>query len=298
MARRQYSLINRAQARAAGLTGEVIRYRVETGRFIPVLPGVFLLAGCEMNERAWMMAAYLWAKDGSAISYYSAARIWGLDGFAASKIDISLPDRRKAPSSRLRVHHCDQTLAREIRFMDSIAVTSVPRTLLDVAAFGHPRLEKGLDQCLRDRLAHVEEIWLLLDHPSSFGRRGTRRLRDLLVERSPETAPTQSEMEDLFMRTIRWGRFDEPTSQFAVALSFGTIHIDFAYPEHKLAIECDSYAWHMDRESFERDRIRDAELQGLGWTVLRLTWAQLRWDPQYVIGLLKRYLQPAVLMSR
>jgi very-short-patch-repair endonuclease len=46
----------------------------------------------------------------------------------------------------------------------------------------------------------------------------------------------------------------------------------------------------MDRESFERDRRRDAELQALGWAVLRLTWAQLRWDPRYVIGLLRHHL--------
>jgi very-short-patch-repair endonuclease len=99
------------------------------------------------------------------------------------------------------------------------------------------------------------------------------------------------------MRVVRWGRFEEPAKQFEVRLSFGPIHIDFAYPERRLAIECDSYAFHMDRESFERDRRRDAELQARGWTVLRLTWAKLRWDPRFVIELLREHLvgQPALL---
>jgi very-short-patch-repair endonuclease len=170
--------------------------------------------------------------------------------------------------------------------------------LLDLAAVGNPRLEKGLDQVLRERLASPDRLWLLIDDPNLFGRRGTKRLRDLMVERSPETAPTHSEMEDLFMRIVRWGRFDEPVPQCEVPLSFGSIHVDFAYPERRLAIECDSYAFHMDRESFERDRRRDAELQALGWTVLRITWAQLRWNPKYVIGLLRQHLaRPSVLVS-
>jgi very-short-patch-repair endonuclease len=56
-------------------------------------------------------------------------------------------------------------------------------------------------------------------------------------------------------------------------------------------IECDSYAFHMERAAFERDRRRDGELGLLGWRVLRITWAQLRYEPRYVIELLRRHLE-------
>jgi very-short-patch-repair endonuclease len=57
-----------------------------------------------------------------------------------------------------------------------------------------------------------------------------------------------------------------------------------------LAIEVDSYTWHMDRKAFERDRRRDNELRALGWTVFRFTWAMLRFEPERVIDLIRGHL--------
>ena len=50
--------------------------------------------------------------------------------------------------------------------------------------------------------------------------------------------------------------------------------VDFAYPDHRLAIELDSEAYHMDRLSFRGDRRKQNRALVLGWTVLRYTW----WD--------------------
>ena len=71
------------------------------------------------------------------------------------------------------------------------------------------------------------------------------------------------------------------------------VHIDLAYPDACIAIEVDSYSWHMDNTSFERDRERDAELGVLGWKVLRFTWAQIRYRSQWVIDMIHQHLQLA-----
>jgi very-short-patch-repair endonuclease len=104
-------------------------------------------------------------------------------------------------------------------------------------------------------------------------------------------------MEDLLMRMVRRSDLPEPIPQYPVELSNVTVHIDFAYPELRLGIECDGYAWHMDREAFERDRQRDAELQLLGWKIIRVTWAQLRYRPQQVLALLRRHLTGEVALN-
>jgi hypothetical protein len=47
----------------------------------------------------------------------------------------------------------------------------------------------------------------------------------------------------------------------------GRFFVDFANPVAKVAIECDGAAYHQD---IEKDAMRDAQLQALGWTVYRL----------------------------
>ena len=42
--------------------------------------------------------------------------------------------------------------------------------------------------------------------------------------------------------------------------------VDFAIPEHKIAIECDGAYWHKDKK---RDKIRQDRIEELGWTMLR-----------------------------
>lgn len=48
----------------------------------------------------------------------------------------------------------------------------------------------------------------------------------------------------------------------------GRFFVDFGNPAHKIAIECDGRAWHVDKE---KDRARDARLHALGWSVYRIS---------------------------
>ena len=67
--------------------------------------------------------------------------------------------------------------------------------------------------------------------------------------------------------------------------------MDFAYPAVLVDIECDSYSWHGNRQAFERDRLRDLELQKLGWIVLRFTWPQIRYEPDKVVDHIRHHLK-------
>jgi very-short-patch-repair endonuclease len=62
-------------------------------------------------------------------------------------------------------------------------------------------------------------------------------------------------------------------------------------------VELDGYAFHGDRSAFERDRLRDAELQLAGYRVLRVTYRRLRAEPAEVVeavrSLLSRRPPPA-----
>lgn len=62
--------------------------------------------------------------------------------------------------------------------------------------------------------------------------------------------------------------------------------IDVAFPDLRIAIEVDGFAYHSDRERFQRDRSRQNLLVGLGWTVLRFTWSDLHDRADHVLAVI------------
>jgi very-short-patch-repair endonuclease len=241
------------------------------------------------------MGAILYAGPSSAAAGEAAAWVWELDGFRASIVEVSTLGRKKPPqrmpSGRpLVLHRVDQHLVAEIVSVSDLPVTSPRRTILDLAGRKHRRTGRSLDEALRRGLTTLGEIWLLYEEEWIRGRRGVAILRDLLVERTPGEAPTQSDLEDLLRDVVRDFQLPHPVPQFEVHLGSVAIHVDFAYPDRYLAIECDGFAHHADRVAFDQDRERDIELQARGWRVLRFTWAKLRYEPDYVARQIRLHL--------
>jgi very-short-patch-repair endonuclease len=58
----------------------------------------------------------------------------------------------------------------------------------------------------------------------------------------------------------------------------------------RLVVEVDGFAYHGGRAAFERDRLRDAELQAAGYRVARVTWRQLVERPEALIARLAQAL--------
>ena len=59
--------------------------------------------------------------------------------------------------------------------------------------------------------------------------------------------------------------------------------VDIAFVTERLAIEIDGWAWHHSPDRFQRDRAKQIQLVGAGWTVLRFTWFDLTNRPDDVI---------------
>jgi very-short-patch-repair endonuclease len=236
------------------------------------------------------MAACMWAGEGSAASHGAAAFMWGIDGYRRGPIEISTIGGKRRRDPEILVHHVDDHLLPDIVEVRGIPATSARRTLLDVAGRRDPRTERALDHALLHDLTSVGQLWLMYEEAWTRGRRGVEILRQLLVQRTSDTAPTHSQLEIMFLRIVRDRHLLQPRTQYPVELDVGPVHLDFAYPEPLIAIEVDGYAWHMDRRSFERDRERDNLLQQQGWIVLRFTWAMLRWQPDRVAEVIREAL--------
>lgn len=237
----------------------------------------------------------MWAGVESAASHRAAARLYGLNGLNEAPIEISIIHWKKAEATfrdgtPLLVHRVDAHLVPEIVTIDGIPVTSVRRTIVDLAGIRYSRTERMLDFVLSRELTDLGQLWLLLEREWMRGRRGVRILRNLLVPRTTGQAPTDSDLELMMRSIIDRFALPEPAHQHPIVLPRYTAHVDFAYPESNLAIEVDSYAWHMNRKAFEEDRERDNELRAQGWNVLRFTWAMLKYEPERVAELIRQAL--------
>ncbi|MCB1811761.1 MAG: DUF559 domain-containing protein [Candidatus Competibacteraceae bacterium] len=51
---------------------------------------------------------------------------------------------------------------------------------------------------------------------------------------------------------------------------FGYYHIDIAFPDVRLAVECDGDYWHGTPEQRIKDSKKDAYLRRFGWQIIRL----------------------------
>jgi very-short-patch-repair endonuclease len=51
------------------------------------------------------------------------------------------------------------------------------------------------------------------------------------------------------------------------------------YPRERVIVEIDGYEFHADRDSFERDRERDAVLLAAGFGTVRITAERLKRQP-------------------
>ena len=290
LAASQFGLVSRPQALACGLSKEQVAYRLRTGRWQTFLPNVYRITGSATMWEQDACGAWLWAGDGAALSHGAAARLWDFNGFASAPVEISTVLPRRHCHLPFKVHRVSKPLISEIETMSQLGVTSVRRTILDLTGIKHPRSERVLDQALARDLTSIGQMWLLYEEEWTRGRRGIAILRSRLQARTQGNSPDDSELEFLLDDIIRDFGLLEPTRQFPISLPGGEIRVDYCYPAARLVIEADSYAYHGDRPSFDADRERDAELHVLGWRVLRLTWAQLRWRREWVADIIRRHL--------
>ncbi|HXF94288.1 MAG TPA: DEAD/DEAH box helicase [Nitrospiraceae bacterium] len=149
--------------------------------------------------------------------------------------------------------------------------------------FDHALLNKELVRSVLFQLSVVQPI----AEPHS-GRSGDARassadwLHRLTAER--QTQPTSNTaIEQALLQAIRdGGRLPEPVPQFEVLNRDGkrlTVP-DFAYPDRRIAIYCDGFAYHGNREALESDARKRNSLQAIGWTVLTFWGRQILRDPR------------------
>jgi very-short-patch-repair endonuclease len=191
-------------------------------------------------------------------------------------VDITVPGRKPRHRPGIRVHHAPSLDRGDVRRRHGLPLTAPDRTLLDLAAtVGAQTLERAAANAEAARLTSRRSS--LAHLARNRGRPGSAALRRVF-ERTGGPSLTRSEAERRLLALIRAADLPPPQINSRIA----GLEVDFRWPEHRLVVEVDGYAFHSHRRAFERDRARDAALAAEGYTVIRITWRQLTDAPSAV----------------
>jgi hypothetical protein len=271
-----------------GLGRGAIHHRVVVGRLHRLHVGVFAVGHTAVSLRGRWLAAVLACGPNAVLSHRSAAELWELRRSSRASIDVTAPGRRRQGPPQIAVHRARGLDRNDRTTRHRIPVTSVARTLLDLAEVVRPReLARALEEAERLRLFDLRAIEALRER--SNGRRGLRPLIALLNEQNEPPPMTRSELERCFLDLCDDAGLPRP----AVNVHAQGYEVDALWRNQKLAVELDSRAFHLTRAAFERDRVRDATLQLAGYRVLRITHRRLHNEPKTIADTIRALLATA-----
>jgi len=274
-----------AQLLKLGYADGVILEWAEAGRLHRLHQGVYAVGHRRLSWYSHCWAGILGAEANETdevvwpvvASHGSAAYLWGVYRYAPGAIDVTAPIRRRA-KREFRVHFSSILDEEDRGEREGIPVTSLPRTLLDLAIRSKPsQLDRHLERAEELDLLDIHAIEALLDRAG--GHRGRGRLRRAFALYQPDPAFTRSRFEQRFRRLIRAAGLPAPSMNFNVA----GYELDAYWPDLRFAVELDLFETHGSRAAFERDRLRQEELKLLGIEIVRITRPRLQREPEAVV---------------
>ncbi len=260
----------------------------ERGDLVRLASGVYLVAGAPLTFRARLWAAIL--ATGGTLGFATAAYLWGVTDAAADQVHVCVPPgRRPRPPEWVRIHRV--LVPASVRHTRAgLPATSRAWTVLDhVGTLSVREATTIFDRAVQREWICADDLTVRLrSYPNRSGNLNLRHLATLVGDGA--AAESERRLHRLLRRSgIRgWqANYEVWQDGYLVAV------VDVALVEAAVAIEVDGQAHHVDVERFRRDRHRQNALVGLGWTVLRFTWADLTHRPGYVVATVRRQLDQA-----
>jgi hypothetical protein len=255
-------------------------WRLGQGRWIELHHGVYRIAGTPVTWRGDLLAA-CWAGGTRAVaSHRSAAALHDLPGRVTTITEITCPRWRRTQHTGLAVHESCALSERDVALVDGIPVTTVERTIFDLAAVSSRfTVDLAIDNALRRNLATFESLVAVSRRVGKQGRTGTTVFRELLEQRDAQYTPTESERELMLVRLLRAHGLPEPERQFSIYDDEGNFmgRPDLVYRDLKIAMEYDSDQHHTGSVARVRDNSRRNGIESIGWMVLVATAQDVRY---------------------
>ncbi|HEU4978645.1 MAG TPA: type IV toxin-antitoxin system AbiEi family antitoxin domain-containing protein [Solirubrobacteraceae bacterium] len=155
LAERQWGNVTTRQLRRCGLSSAAIARWAARGTLRPVHRGVYAVGHRSPAPEAWWAAALLACGRTATVGHASAAALRGLPLDDGSVVHVIVGDRARARADI--VVHAASLERGEASKVRGLRATSLPRTLLDLAAAGH-RVDRLLDDAVARRLVSLPTL--------------------------------------------------------------------------------------------------------------------------------------------
>jgi very-short-patch-repair endonuclease len=284
LASRAHGVVTRQELLRAGVTRDQIKRRLRRGTLIAVHRGVYRVGHSAASREAQYMAAVKACGEQAVLCGRAAAHMWRILGGSPPPPEVMAPVKRHVPGvlTRRRVISRRHVVARQ-----RIPVTTVPRTLVDLAA---SLSEEALARACHDagglyKTTPKQVDAVLRRVPNARGRKKLERIMH------GDVPVTLSRLESRFLELLRDAHLPLPvTNQVA-----GAHRVDCRWPEQRLTVELDSYRHHNSRHSWDKDRLREREARIRGDEFRRYTWRDVFEDPVFMLRELSELLGIAEL---
>lgn len=280
----QYGAVSYRQLRRMDFSKGHISRSYEASRLRRIHRGVYAIGHSELSAHGRCRAALLAFNDNAVLSHRSAGWLWGLFAACPAEVDVTTPVKGRRRG--IRIHRVVAISDQDWGTLERIPVTSIPRTLVDLAATEPKReLERAVDRARRRGLLDLDAIDRLL------GRRiqlpGAKHLKEILsLYRKPTADRARSEL--LFLDALEKEGLPLP----AINVWVEKWEIDAYWEAERFAVEVDGWETHGSREAFENDRLRQEEMKLAGIDCIRISARRIEKEPEQVAKRLR------ILLSR
>ncbi len=270
---------------AAGVTRSMIEVRLASARLVSLHRGVYTFGHTRLRREGHWFAAVLAVGPGAVLSHRDAAGLHGIRPANHRLIDVTTKADRESQTG-VRVHRTRVLGAEDVTEIQGIPVTTVERTLVDLAGVvPHDHIESALRRADDQQALDPQKIRQARDRTRHRQGPGHGRLSKALAEHEAlATTLTRSSLEASFQRLVVNNGLPQPRTN----VNIEGYEVDVVWAGRRLIVELDGWRHHRSQHAFERDRARDATLTTAGWRVVRFTHHQLTTRPDHVVETLRR----------
>lgn len=273
------------QLRTLGIDRFAVSRRVAGGSLHPLYREVYAVGHASLSMRGRYNAAVMACGPKAALSHRAAAGHHGLRR-NETRIEVTVPRARSALPG-VQIYRSRMLDPSDVMEVDGIRVTTVSRTLLDLAVVLSVRdLGYALDRAERLRVFDLNAVEEVLSR--ARGRRGAKALRQAITSWRP--TDHRNEFEALFQELVRDSDLGTPDFNVLVDGERYTHEVDAFWPAHGLIVQLDSFAYHRTRRDREKDATSDADLELADYRVLRLTWDDVTVHRERTLRRIRRLL--------
>jgi Transcriptional regulator, AbiEi antitoxin len=278
-----HGVVTHVELVRAGLSPAGIQRRVRKGSLILQHRGVYRVGHSAPSVEALYLAAVRACGEEALLAGVAAAHLFRLIKGQPPRPEVVTRGIRRVEGVKTRrcrsLHPLDRATHRRI------PVTTVPRTLVDLAAIlSLDALARACHEAgvlYRTTPKHVEAV--LARRPTSPGAANLRRVM------RGDVHVTLSKLERAFLDLLRGEGLQLPQTN----RSAGGRRVDCRWPEQRLTAELLGYQFHNSRHAWDQDHRRAREARKRGDRFRSYTWTDVFEDPTDMLRELRELLPAA-----